>query len=363
MEIMPYLRKHGHEFVGVFQDKKSGLELFIAIHDTTLGPALGGCRMWDYEKEESPGEAALSDVLRLSKGMTYKASAAGLNLGGGKAVILANSKKLTKKKRVEIFKKFGEIVNSLEGKYITAEDVGTNVEDMKEIFKKTRYVTGIPEEMGGSGDPSPLTAFGVYKGMTACVEEALKTSNMNGLRVAVEGLGHVGYLLAKMLHENGAKLIVSDIKEELTKKAAEEFNAKIVSPEDIRFEECEVYAPCALGGVINDHSLAHFNCKIIAGAANNQLATQNHGDQLHQKGILYAPDYVLNAGGLLNVSCEESISGESYNRDKSLELVAKVYDRIKEVIRLSKENTISTCRAADVMAEQRIEEARKKNKK
>lgn len=338
------ISKHGdHEQVLFCQDKNVGLKAIIAIHSTALGPALGGTRMWNYKNEED----ALIDVLRLSKGMTYKASAAGLNLGGGKAVIIGDPKT---QKSEGLFRAFGHYVNSLNGKYITAEDVGTGVQDMEYVYMETPWVTGIPKDFGGSGDPSPYTAHGVLMGIKATAHEKLGTDSLKGMRVAVQGLGNVGFNLVKYLHEEGAQIIVSDIDQARVKKAVDAFGAKAVSPDEILAVECEIQAPCALGAVVNDETITKFKCKAIAGGANNQLAESRHGDHLRELGILYAPDYVVNAGGLMNVFVEL----EGYSPDRAFEKTRRVYDNVKKVFEIAKRDSIGTHLAADRMAEERM---------
>ncbi|HMN70053.1 MAG TPA: Glu/Leu/Phe/Val dehydrogenase dimerization domain-containing protein [Bdellovibrionales bacterium] len=338
------LEKHGeHEQVVYCHDKDCGLKAIIAVHNTTLGPALGGTRMWPYKSEED----ALVDVLRLSKGMTYKASAAGLNLGGGKAVIIGDPKK---DKTEALFRTFGAYVNSLNGKYITAEDVGTTVHDMAYVFMETPYVTGIPVSFGGSGDPSPFTAHGVLMGIKAAVKEKLKTDSLKDVRVAVQGLGNVGYHLVEYLAKEGAVVTVADIDKDKVKRTAEKFGMNSVDPEAIVTSECDVFAPCALGAVINDQTISKLKCKIVAGGANNQLAEHRHGDALMELGILYAPDYVINAGGLMNVFVEL----EGYSRDRAFEKTNQVYDSLMQVFKISRTEHMATHRAADRLAEQRI---------
>ncbi len=338
------LEKHGeHEQLVFCHDKDSGLRAIIAIHNTTLGPALGGTRMWPYKNEED----ALIDVLRLSKGMTYKASAAGLNLGGGKAVIIGDPKK---HKSEALFRNFGAFVNSLNGKYITAEDVGTTVHDMAYVFMETPYVTGIPVSFGGSGDPSPFTAHGVLMGIKAAVKDKLNSDSLKGLRVAVQGLGNVGYHLVEYLVKEGAVVSVADIDKEKVKQTTAKFNVSATDPETVVTSECDVFAPCALGAVINDQTISKLKCKIVAGGANNQLAEERHGDALLELGILYAPDYVINAGGLMNVFVEL----EGYSRERAFEKTKQVYDNLMQVFQISRDENIATQRAADRLAEKRI---------
>ena len=332
-----------HEEIVFCHDKNVGLKAIIAIHNTSLGPALGGTRMWNYKSEEE----ALIDVLRLSKGMTYKAAAAGLNLGGGKAVIIGDPKV---NKSEGLFRAFGQYVNSLNGKYITAEDVGTCVNDMEHVYMETQWVTGIPKEFGGSGDPSPYTAHGVLMGIKAAAGAKLGTDSLKGMRVAVQGLGNVGSNLVKYLCEEGARVIVSDIDQARVKFHHDAYKVEVVSPDKILSVDCEIQAPCALGAVVNDQSITQFKCQVIAGGANNQLAEARHGDQLRELGILYAPDYVVNAGGLMNVFVEL----EGYSPDRAFDKTRRVYDNVKKVIEIAQRENIGTHTAADKLAEERI---------
>jgi leucine dehydrogenase len=344
MSTFELISKYGdHEEILFCNDKNVGLKAIIAIHNTALGPALGGTRMWNYKTEDE----ALVDVLRLSKGMTYKAAAAGLNLGGGKAVIIGDSKT---QKTEGLFRAFGHFVNSLNGKYITAEDVGTGVQDMEHVFMETPWVTGIPKDFGGSGDPSPYTAHGVFMGIRASVHEKFNVDTLKGLRVAVQGLGNVGYNLVKYLVDDGAKVLVSDIDPGRVKKCQDQFQTESVAPDKILSVDCDVQAPCALGAIVNDQTIGQFKCKVIAGGANNQLAEARHGDQLRELGILYAPDYVVNAGGLMNVFVEL----EGYSQDRAFEKTRKVYENVKRVFEIAKRDNIGTHTAADRVAEERI---------
>ncbi len=332
-----------HEQVVLCNNKDVGLKAIIAIHNTLLGPALGGTRMWNYKTEDE----AMIDVLRLSKGMTYKASAAGLNLGGGKAVIIGDPKT---QKSEGLFRAFGRFVNSLNGRYITAEDVGTSVKDMEYIFMETPWVTGIPKAFGGSGDPSPYTAHGVLMGIHASVKEKYSTDSLKGLRIAVQGLGNVGYHLVQYLAKEGAILTVADIDAEKVKRVCEEFGATSVSPDAIVGVECDVLAPCALGAVINDTSIGKLKTKVVCGGANNQLAESRHGSMLREMGILYAPDYVANAGGLMNVFVEL----EGYSPERAFDKTRMVYDNLLEVFAIAKRDNMATNVAADKLAEDRI---------
>ncbi|CAH0345666.1 Glu/Leu/Phe/Val dehydrogenase [Bacillus sp. CECT 9360] len=344
MEIFKHLEKYDYEQLLFCQDKQSGLKAIIAIHDTTLGPALGGTRMWTYESEE----AAIEDALRLARGMTYKNAAAGLNLGGGKTVIIGDPRK---DKNEEMFRAFGRFIQGLNGRYITAEDVGTTVADMDLIHEETDFVTGISPAFGSSGNPSPVTAYGVYRGMKAAAKEAFGTDSLEGKVIAVQGVGNVAYNLCRHLHEEGAQLVVTDINKESVQLAVNEFGAKAVDPNEIYGVECDIYAPCALGAVINDQTIPQLKARVIAGAANNQLKDTTHGDLIHEMGIVYAPDYVINAGGVINVADE--LYG--YNSERALKKVETVYNNIEKVIAIAKRDGIPTYVAADRVAEERIE--------
>jgi leucine dehydrogenase len=343
MEIFKYLEQYDYEQVVFCQDKQSGLKAIIAIHDTTLGPALGGTRMWTYASEE----AAIEDALRLAKGMTYKNAAAGLNLGGGKTVIIGDPRK---DKNEAMFRAFGRYIQGLNGRYITAEDVGTTVDDMDLIHEETDFVTGISPAFGSSGNPSPVTAFGVYRGMKAAAKEAFGSDSLEGKVVAVQGVGNVAYTLCEYLHQEGAQLIVTDINKEAVNRAVEEFGALAVDPDEIYGVECDIYAPCALGATINDETIPQLKAKVIAGSANNQLKDTRHGDIIHEMGIVYAPDYVINAGGVINVADE--LYG--YNQERAMKKVEQLYSTIEKVIEISKRDGIPTYVAADRMAEERI---------
>lgn len=333
-----------HERVVFCTNKDVGLKAIIAIHNTTLGPALGGTRMWPYKNDQE----ALVDVLRLSAGMTYKASAAGLNLGGGKAVIIGDPKK---DKSEGLFRAFGAFVNSLGGSYITAEDVGTTVKDMEYVFSETPYVTGIPEGLGGSGDPSPYTAYGVLMSIKASVKEKLNKDSLEGVHVAVQGLGNVGKHLVKYLVEAKAQVTVADIDTEKVKSICETYKVENMDPEAIVTSKCDVFAPCALGAVVNDQTIDKLQCKIISGGANNILANESHGEKLQKLDILYAPDFVANAGGLMNVYVEL----EGYSKDRAFEKVEAVYENMMNVFRIAKQEQISTTKAASRLAAKRIE--------
>ncbi|GAA4355207.1 Glu/Leu/Phe/Val dehydrogenase [Kangiella marina] len=333
-----------HEQIVFCRDVESGLKAIICVHNTNLGPAVGGCRMWDYNSDEG----ALIDALRLSRGMTYKNAMAGLNMGGGKSVIIGNSKTM---KSEELFRAFGRFVDKLSGKYITAEDVGINPQDMAVVNKETNHVLGLE---GKSGDPSPVTAYGVFTGLKAAVKHRLDRNDLDGLKVSVQGLGHVGYYLCRHLHEQGAQLIVTDINKESVDRVVDEFGAKAVDTDEIYHQEVDVYAPCALGATINDNTIPKIQASVIAGAANNQLAEDRHGDILMQKGILYAPDYVINAGGIINVSFEEN-----YDQAAALKKVDEIYGTLTEVFDASKSSGRPTNVIADELARQRVAAAKK----
>jgi leucine dehydrogenase len=340
----------GHEQVVFCHDPSAGLEAIIAIHNTNRGPALGGCRIWNYESEEE----ALHDVLRLSKGMTYKSAMARLDLGGGKCVVIGDSRK---DKTEVLLRALGRYVDTLGGRYIIAEDAGTSVEDMKVIGETTRHVVGIADKItakGGtrSGDPSPATAYGVFIGLRAAVKYRLGRGDLDGLKVSIQGVGHVGYLLAKHLYEAGARLTLCDIYPEQAQSAAVEFGASVVSPENIYQEDVDVFAPCALGAVINDETLSRLQAVVVAGSANNQLAEGRHGDELMRRNILYAPDYVINAGGLIDVAYERRPGG--YNRDEMLRHIERIDDTLIEIFQRADAAGKSSNVIADRIAEERF---------
>jgi leucine dehydrogenase len=342
MELFTRMAEHDHEQVVFSYDPTSGYKGIMAIHNTTLGPALGGTRFWNYQSDEE----ALIDVLRLARGMTYKAAVAGLNLGGGKAVIIGDPRTT---RREMIFRAHGRFVESLGGRYYTAEDVGTSVEDMDYVMMETEHVTGVA---GGSGDPSPVTAYGTYRGIKACAQEKFGSDSLSGMTVAVQGTGHVGYFLCKFLSEEGAKLVVTDIDQERVQRIVDEYGATATAPDQIYAVEAEVFAPCALGAVVNDDTIPQFKFEIIAGAANNQLAQERHGDQLHKRNILYAPDYVINAGGLINVYGELN----DWTPDQATRKAGEIYDTLMQIFELAKDNGLPTYEAADRVAERRIDQ-------
>ena len=343
MSIFTHLAQYDYGEVHFARDAASGLRAIVAIHDTRLGPALGGCRFIHYDAEED----ALVDALRLARGMTYKAALAGIPHGGGKSVIIRPRVQFD---RSAIFRAFGKFLEDLSGHYITAEDSGTGIEDMEIIRSVTEHVTGVKPERGGSGDPSPFTALGVRRGIEACAKFVLDRDDLEGLHVAVQGVGHVGYHLCKELHALGAKLTVADVDPLKSERAEREFGAQTVALDAIFTTECDVFAPCALGSALNDETIPALACKIVAGAANNQLAEPRHGDDLMQRGILYAPDYAINAGGLVNVAQEYA----GYDEAKATARTMEIYDTIYEIAERAKKAMAPTYRIADTMVEERL---------
>jgi len=343
MEIIKKENYQGYETVLFASDEKTNFKAIIAVHSTILGPALGGCRMWFYQSEEE----ALTDVLRLAEGMTYKNSAMGLNLGGGKAVIIGDPRT---DKSAELFARFAEAVNALGGKYYTAEDVGITPQDMLEVYKHTPYVAGLPAK---SGDPSPFTAYGVYMGMKAAVEKAFGDTSLRGKKVAVQGLGHVGIYLLEHLHQEGAELIVTDIFEDRINEAVKRFNARFVKPDQIYDVKADIFAPCALGAILNENTIPRLQVKVVAGAANNQLEKLTDGKLLEERGIVYAPDFIINGGGVINVA--EELNPEGYDKNRAKAKVATIYDKVKEVLALAQEQKITPQEAAIIYAKKRLE--------
>lgn len=345
MKVFNELEFKDHEQVVFCSDKKVGLRAIIAVHNTTLGPSLGGTRMWRYATEED----ALHDVLRLSRGMTYKAAIAGLNLGGGKAVILGNAER---EKSEALFRTYGKFVDTLGGRYITAEDVNTDVRDMEWVRMETRHVTGISRALGGSGDPSPVTGLGVYVGMKACAHEVFGSDSLKGKKVAIQGAGKVASYLAEHLAEEQAKVFITDIVESRVKSIVKRLKATYVRPEKIYGIPVDIFAPCALGGILNDETIPKLRCKIVAGGANNQLLDEKKSSQqLIDRGILYAPDYAINAGGLINVANEL----EGYSERRALTQAESIYVILQGIFQLAKREKIPTYLAANRLAEQRIE--------
>lgn len=341
MKIFDLMKEHDYEELVFCQDEATGLKAIICIHDTTLGPGLGGTRIWDYETEEE----ALVDVLRLARGMTLKNSAAGLNLGGGKAVIIGDPKKI---KSEALFRSFGRFIEGLGGRYITAEDMNSTTQDMAWINDETDYVAGLE---GKSGNPSPVTALGVFRGIQAACNEVYGSDSLEGKVVAIQGAGAVGYTLCQHLSEAGAKIVVTDIRKESVDRIVEDFGARAVEPDEIYSTECHIFSPCAMGAIINDSTLDKLQCRIVGGSANNQLAEDRHAGLLEERGILYVPDFVINGGGVINVY--EELQG--YNEKRALSRASAIYDTCKRIFEIAKREGISTHDAAERMAEERIQ--------
>lgn len=332
---------YDHEQLLFCNDNETGLKAILAVHNTTLGPALGGTRMWNYNNELE----ALNDVLRLSRGMTYKNAISGLNLGGGKAVIIGDARK---HKSEALFRRFGKFVESLGGKYITAEDVGISPRDMTWVNMETNNVVGLP---GKSGDPSPVTAYGVYMGMKAAAKVQFGSDSLTGKKVAVQGVGHVGEYLVAYLAKENADIYITDIHEETLKHVSGKYGATVVGLDEIYTIDMDIYAPCALGATVNNDTLEKLNCSIIAGAANNQLKDETiHGEVVKDKGILYVPDFMLNAGGVIN--CYAEVKG--FSSEWAMAKAAEIYDTSLNIINRSRTNNIPTYKIANKMAEERI---------
>ncbi|MBK6541418.1 MAG: Glu/Leu/Phe/Val dehydrogenase [Flavobacteriales bacterium] len=347
--VIGRMELHDHEEVLFCYDRPTGLRAIIAVHDTTLGPALGGTRMWPYASETE----ALNDVMRLSRGMTYKSALAGLDLGGGKAVIIGDART---QKTEAMFRRFGRFVDSLNGRYITAEDVGMSTAEMVNIRKETRHVAGLPESMGGSGDPSPVTAFGVFCGMKAAAKTAYGSDDLSGRKVAVQGAGNVGRYLTGYLVKEGAKVFLTDIHDDkLAAIKAEHPAITIVKPDEVYDLDVDIYSPCALGATVNDNTLTRLKCSVIAGAANNQLADESvHGPAVIEKGILYAPDFLINAGGIINCAWER----KGYDRGAAMAQTQDIYNTALRIFKASAEGNIPTYLAANQAAEQRVSSMR-----
>ncbi|AUW93535.1 Glu/Leu/Phe/Val dehydrogenase dimerization domain-containing protein [Sulfobacillus sp. hq2] len=342
MNIFEAMEQYGHEELVFWYDQAAGLKAIVAIHDTTLGPALGGLRMWPYDSEDD----AITDVMRLSRGMTYKNAAMGLDLGGGKSVIWADSRHDKTEARL---RSFGRLIQSLGGRYITAEDVGVNADDMAVVARETEFVGGLKET---SGDPSPATALGVLEGMKAAMMLAFGSADFHGRRIAIQGLGHVGTLLGEMLKNEGATLIVTDIHEDEGRVVADRLGAQWVAPDAIYGVDADVFAPCALGAIINDRTIDQFKCRVIAGSANNQLQEPRHGLELMKRGIVYVPDYVINGGGVVNVADEFHRDG--YNQERAYARVRGIGKQVQEILQHAQQAQIPTQEAADQVAEARI---------
>jgi leucine dehydrogenase len=341
MELFATVETMGHEQVVFFHSPGNGLKAIVAIHDTTLGPALGGLRMWPYKSEQE----ALNDVLRLSRGMTYKAAVSGLNLGGGKAVLIGDPAD----KNEAMFRALGRFIDSLGGRYITAEDVNTNVQDMDYIFQETDHVVGVHPVHGGSGDPSPFTAYGTIRGIEASLNRKYGHTDLGKASFAVQGLGHVGVHVVKTLRDSGAKVFVTDMNQDRVQVCVD-MGAEAVGLDDIYDVDANVFVPCALGAVVNEDTIPRFKFEVVAGAANNQLADESCGDELEKRGIVYAPDYAINAGGLMNVAIEL----QGYDRERAMRMVSTIYNNIENIYRIAERDGIPSWRAADRVAEERI---------
>lgn len=349
IDIFKEMEKHGFEQIIFNYDKTTGLKCIIAIHDTTLGPALGGCRMWPYETEDE----ALTDAMRLAVGMTYKCAASDNNFGGGKSVIIGDP---NKDKSEALFRAFGRFVQMLGGRYYTGTDMGTTGMDFVYASRESDCMTGLPEEFGGSGNTALPTAYGVYKGMKAAARIVFGSASLKGRKIAIQGVGKVGQGVVDHLKEEGAQVIISDISEENINKVKEKYpDVEVVDPEGVYDVECDIFSPCARGGIINDDTIPRFKCKIIAGSANNQLLEPQHGEMLHERGILYAPDYVINAGGLIQVADELEYKDASMRRERVLMKTEAIYDILLRIFTRSKEQNIPTSEVADRLAEERIE--------
>jgi len=350
MNILTYMETHGHEQLAVWTDKEAGLRAFIAIHDTTLGPSLGGVRVWNHPSEE----AALMDVLRLSQAMTYKSAAAGLHFGGGKGLIMADRTQKTE----AMMRSFGRFVESLGGRYLCTEDVGMTSLDLEWMAQSTKHVTGLPVSQGGSGDTSPMTGYGIYMAMRACAKEKWGVDNLRGRTIAMQGFGNVARATVKSIQAHGEEvsLVITDINAAALEQAKAIPGVRTVLPDQIYDTQCDIFAPCALGGVLNDETITRLKCAIVCGAANNQLLALEHGDALQKRGILYAPDYIANAGGVINVSCEV---GARYSEQAAREKTAHIYDTMQRVIAVAKKEGITTAKAADRLAEERLASVRK----
>jgi len=349
MSLFRRIEERGHESVTFFSDPANRLRMIVAVHNTVMGPSLGGCRLWPYAGLDE----ALTDVLRLSRAMTYKATMAGLPFGGGKSVVITDPKR---DKNEALLLAIGRAVNGLGGRYIVAEDVGITEADMGVIGRTTSFLAGRSTADGGSGDPSEATAIGVFGGMKACLRQISEEPTLKGRTVAIQGLGKVGTFLARMAAEEGAKLFVSDIDSDRLEGAVTELGAHSVMPEEIHLMTCDIFAPCALGGVLNEKTVPALNCRIVAGCANNQLADDVDGDALFSRGILYAPDYVINAGGLINLSYEHG----GYQRERALAHVRRIPDTLKEIFQRARAESAPPHRMADRIVEERLAEARER---
>ena len=347
MDILEYMSGRGYEQLVMSTDPGSGLKAIIAIHDTTLGPACGGTRIWPYESEQE----AVKDALRLARAMTYKSAVADLPLGGGKAVIIADSHT---QKTEALMRAFGRFIETLGGRYLATTDVGSTGRDLEYIHQETSYVVGMPVTAGGSGDTSVMTGLGVYMGMKACAKEVWSSDSLRGKRIAMQGFGNVAFNTAHHLLKEDADITVTDVYDDALDRARD-LGLNVVPPEKIYEVECDIFSPCALGGVINRDTIPLLTARVVAGGANNQLMTDADGDDLQRRGILYAPDYVINAGGIINISAE---IGMPYNPDRAREKTEHIYEIMERIIQISKQEEIATAQAADSIAEDRLASVR-----
>ncbi len=347
MNVLNKMAQYGHEQIAMYSDPDTGLRGIIAIHDTTLGPSCGGTRMWPYQSEDE----ALADALRLSQAMTYKSAAAGLNLGGGKGVIIGDPRT---DKTEALLRAWGRFVDTLGGRYLTTTDVGTTGRDLESVHQETDHVVGLDVTLGGSGDTSIMTGLGIYMGMKACANDAWGSDSLRGKTVALQGFGKVASHTAEHLLQEDARVIAADISEAALDKA-HSMGVKVVGPDDIYDVESDIFAPCALGGVINAETIDRLRCRIVAGGANNQLATLEDGETLHRRGIIYAPDFLINAGGIINAAAE---IGQPYNPERSRQQTERIYEQMAAVLTTSHKKEISTARAADLVAESRLASVR-----
>ena len=348
MDILHRMGAEGHEQVAMFSDPGSGLKAIIAIHDTTLGPACGGTRMWPYESEAE----AMTDALRLSQAMTYKSAAAGLHLGGGKGVIIGDPHT---EKSESLMRAYGRFVDTLGGRYLTTTDVGTTGRDLEYMRQETAHVTGLPLSLGGSGDTSIMTGLGLYMGMKACAEEVWGNGGLRGKTVAVQGYGKVASHLCEHLIEEDARVVVTDVFKDALDRARD-LGLEVTSPDAILNADCDIFAPCALGSVLNSETIPQLRCRVVAGGANNQLLTEADGEELHRRGILYAPDYIVNSGGIINVEAE--LGGAGYSAERAREKTERIHEIMGSVIRTSQAEEISTAAAANRLAEERLNSVR-----
>lgn len=339
--------KNDFEEIIYCNDKETGLKAIIALHDTTLGPGTGGCRFYPYQSEED----ALNDVLRLARGMTYKSAISGLSFGGGKSIIIGDPSKIKTEKLLE---RYGEFVESLKGRYITAKDVGIDSNDLRVIYKKTKHILGVEGTPNSSGNPSPATAFGMIQGIGAIAKEILNKNSLEGLHFAIQGIGSVGYYLIEDLHSKGAQITICDIDQEAVLQCSQKFNVEVVDVEKIYDVKCDFFVPCAMGGILNSETIPRLKCKIVAGSANNQLAIPQDGYTLMKKGIFYAPDYVINAGGIINIAEEY----RGYNKNRAFDRIAQIYQTMIEIIHRSQEENKPPFLIADKMAEEIILKAK-----